>query len=147
MRNPTLRPVKDVEWETPQAVFDKLDAEFGFTLDAAASEENHKCARYYTKAENGLRQSWQGERVFLNPPYGRELAAWVEKAFDEVYRRWCPLVVMLLPARVDTQWFHRYLYHRAEVRFVEGRLKFGNTNTNAPFASMIAILRNPRIGG
>jgi site-specific DNA-methyltransferase (adenine-specific) len=71
------------EWETPQAVFDALDAEFGFELDPCATPENAKCARYYTREQDGLAQDWAPARVFMNPPYGREIGQWVHKAFTE----------------------------------------------------------------
>lgn len=134
---------KTIEWETPQDLFDDLNDEFQFTLDAAASESNTKCERYFTKEDNGLAQSWQSERVFCNPPYGRELGRWVAKAFAEVYQRYCPLAVLLLPARTDVEWFHRYVYHKAEIRFIEGRLRYGGSKYNAPFPSMIVIFDNP----
>lgn len=134
---------KTVEWATPQDLYDRLNAEFNFTLDACASAENAKCERYYTKAENGLVQSWQAERVFCNPPYGRDLGRWVAKAFAEVYQRYCPLAVLLLPARTDVEWFHRYVYNKAEIRFIEGRLKYGGSVHNAPFPSMVVIYENP----
>lgn len=134
---------KTVEWETPQDLYDRLNAEFNFTLDACASAENAKCERYYTKADNGLVQSWQAERVFCNPPYGRDLGRWVAKAFAEVYQRYCPLAVLLLPARTDVEWFHRYVNHKTEIRFIEGRLKYGGSVHNAPFPSMVVIYENP----
>lgn len=132
-----------VEWETPQELFDQLNTEFEFTLDAAASSDNHKCARYYTKHDNGLQATWQDERVFCNPPYGRDLGRWIAKAFTEVYQRYCPLAVLLLPARTDVEWFHRYVYHKAEIRFIEGRLHYGGSKHSAPFPSMIVIFENP----
>lgn len=79
-----------------------------------------------------------GHNVFVNPPYGREIGNWVEKAFrtNEEHGN---LVVMLLPARTDTKWFHEYIYHKAEIRFIRGRLKFGNSKNAAPFPSMVVI--------
>lgn len=132
---------KTDDWATPQDFFDKLDAEFLFTLDACADAKNHKCQRYYTKEENGLLQGWNGERVFCNPPYGREIGKWIEKAFKEVYTDRCQLCVMLLPARTDTKWFHRWIYHKAEIRFVPGRIKFGGSKNSAPFPSMVVVFR------
>lgn len=72
------------EWATPQAFFDELNKEFAFTLDPCATPENAKCARFFTKEIDGLAQSWRGETVFCNPPYGRDLAKWVAKAHAEV---------------------------------------------------------------
>ena len=127
------------EWETPQDLFDTLDAEFKFTLDACAGETNHKCERFITKEEDGLRSSWAGERVFCNPPYS-EIDRWVKKAFSES-KNDNTIIVMLIPSRTDTKYFHNYIYHRAEIRFIKGRIKFGNSKWNAPFPSMIVIYR------
>ena len=132
-----------MDWSTPQDFFEMLDKEFGFTLDPCSSDENHKCDKYYTKEQDGLKQDWCGETAFVNPPYGRETALWVQKCFKEVYAGGARCAVMLLPARTDTRWFHRYIYHRAEVRFVKGRLKFGGQNNSAPFPSMVVVFRNP----
>lgn len=129
------------EWATPQNFFDKLNEEFHFTLDPCADDSNHKCEKYFTKEQDGLKQGWSGERVFCNPPYGREIGKWVEKCFDEVYRGKCRVAVMLIPARTDTKWFHKYIYHKSEVRFVSGRLKFGDGKQSAPFPSMVVVFR------
>ena len=129
------------KWATPQDLFDKLNAEFHFTLDPCADEFNYKCDKYYTKAQDGLAQAWSGERVFCNPPYGREIAKWVRKCFDEVYSGGCDLVVALLPARTDTKWFHNYVYNKTEIRFLDKRIKFGGQKQPAPFPSMVAIFR------
>ena len=131
-----------MDYATPEHLFDQLDREFHFTLDPAASKDNHTCDKFFTEKENGLEQSWGGERVFCNPPYGKTLGKWVRKAFDECYRGSCPLVVLLIPARTDTMWFHNYIYHKAEVRFIKGRLRFNGCTINAPFPSMIVIYRN-----
>lgn len=131
---------KKTDWETPQDFYEKLDKEFGFTLDPAATEENHKCQKYFTQAENGLIKSWKGETVFCNPPYGRIVRAWVEKGYLES-RDKDTTVVMLLPARTDTMWFHDYIYGKSEIRFLRGRLKFGDSKTGAPFPSMVVIYR------
>ena len=131
---------KKVEWETPQDFFDKLNEEFSFTLDAAALPENAKCKDYYTPENSGLDKEWNGS-VWCNPPYGRkETGEWV-KAYDE-HLRGCGTIVMLLPARTDTRWFHEYIYGKAEIRFVKGRLKFGGSKDAAPFPSMVVIYRN-----
>lgn len=134
---------KTVEWETPQELFDKLDAEFSFTLDPAATDENAKCEKHYTIETDGLEQNWAGERVFLNPPYGRELNKWVKKCYDEIYSLGPPqIIVALLPARTDTKWFHNWVYHYTEIRFLKGRVKYENGSdipNSAPFPSMIVI--------
>lgn len=143
MNNDLMFSSKSVIWETPQDFFDKLDIEFHFTLDAAALKENAKCKNYYTPEENGLKKEWNGI-VWCNPPYGRkETGMWVKKAYEE-YMRGCKTIVMLLPARTDTKWFHEYIYGKAEIRFVKGRLKFGGAKDAAPFPSMVVIWRKER---
>lgn len=133
------------DWSTPQDFFDKLNEEFHFTLDPCADHLNHKCEKYYTEEQDGLKQDWSGEVVFCNPPYGREVAKWVRKCFNEVYRGKCKCAVMALPARTDVRWFHEYIYNKSEIRFVKGRLKFGGQTQPAPFPSMVVIFRG--IGG
>lgn len=126
-------------WATPQNLFDEPDQEFNFTLDPCALPDNAKCAKYYTPAEDGLAQSWGGEQVFCNPPYGRKIYDWVRKAYNES-KKPGTTVVMLIPARTDTRYFHDFIYHQAkEIRFIKGRLKFGNAKNAAPFPSMIVI--------
>lgn len=131
---------KTDNWATPQDFYDKLDSEFHFTLDPCADKNNHKCKKYYTKEDDGLLQDWGGEIVFCNPPYGRQISKWVEKCFNES-RKDKTIVVMLIPARTDTKYFHQYIYNKAELRFVKGRLKFGDSKANAPFPSMVVIFR------
>lgn len=139
---------KSDDWATPQDLFDKLDAEFDFTLDVCATPENAKCAKYFTRGQNGLARGWYGERVWCNPPYGREISTWVEKCSTACARaKDIPinapeLAVMLLPARTDTRWWHDYVIsHAAEVRFIKGRLKFGGHKNSAPFPSAIVVFR------
>ena len=138
MLNDSMFSSKTDLWSTPQDFFDAIDAEFHFTLDACALPENAKCRNYYTPEDDGLIQPWYGT-VWCNPPYGRTISHWVEKAArsadDGV------TVVMLLPARTDTRWFQNYIYKRAEIRFIAGRLKFGDSKNSAPFPSMLAIFR------
>lgn len=131
---------KTDSWATPINFFRELDEEFHFNLDPCADEFNHKCDRYFTVKENGLSQDWGGSSVFCNPPYGREIGKWVEKAY-RTNQEHGNLVVMLLPARTDTKWFHEFIYQKAEVRFVRGRLKFGDSKNSAPFPSMVVIYK------
>ncbi|MDL2237607.1 phage N-6-adenine-methyltransferase [Christensenellaceae bacterium OttesenSCG-928-K19] len=143
---------KSNEWETPQVLFDKLNMEFRFTLDPAATIQNAKCNRFYTMEDDGLMQDWQGERVFCNPPYGRQLSAWIKKCYDES-RKPGTTVVMLIPARTDIKAFHKYILGNAEIRFLKGRLKFinrllpsyredGDFKTSpAPFPSMVVVMK------
>lgn len=131
------------EWATPQALFDELNAEFHFDIDVCATSDNHKCPIYFTKADNGLSKNWGGYRVWLNPPYS-EIDKWVEKAYRET-RNDNTVVVMLIPSRTDTRYFHNYIYQRTEIRFVKGRLHFNDSKGNAPFPSMIVVFRGANI--
>ena len=147
--NKTLLSSKNMCWCTPQDFFDKLNAEFNFVLDPAATEETAKCPLYYTPETNGLAQSWdKGGAVFCNPPYGREIGKWVKKAFDEA-RGGFP-IVLLIPARTDTAYFHDYIYGKADIRFLRGRIHFedekGNSADSAPFPSMLVIYNAKKEG-
>ncbi|MBO5790736.1 MAG: adenine methyltransferase [Clostridia bacterium] len=128
-----ILPSQTVEWQTPQDLFERLDAKYHFDLDVCATEFNAKCDRYYTRQDDGLAQPWNG-RCWCNPPYGREIAKWVKKAAESG-----TLVVMLLPARTDTKWFHDYVLPHGKIEFIKGRLRFGNAKENAPFASMVVV--------
>jgi len=157
MNNRGYMPVaKSVEWETPQALFDKLNKEFQFTLDPCSTHENTKCKKHYTKEEDGLKKSWSRERVFMNPPYGREISHWAKKARSETYGYFndsdeaCKFVVGLLPARTDVIWYHTFVYDTnkyqtlpgVEIRFLKGRLKFeveGIPQDPATFSSMVVV--------
>lgn len=123
-------------WETPQELFDELNWEFGFQTDVCAIPENAKCEAFYTPEQDGLAQEWTGV-CWCNPPYGRQVWKWVKKAAESE-----ATVVMLLPARTDTIWFHDYILPNAEIRFIKGLLKFGGSKNSAPFPSMICIFRN-----
>ena len=131
---------KEEKWATPQDFFDKLNDEFHFTLDAAASPDNAKCTNYFTEEQDGLAQSWEGHTVWCNPPYCRKTELWVKKAYEEHQRTGCT-VVMLLPSRTDVRWFHDYILGKAEIRFIKGRLKFGGNKNSAPFPSIVVIYR------
>lgn len=128
-------------WSTPQDFFDKLNDEFHFTLDVCATPWNAKCERYYTPDDDGLSQPWNGV-VWCNPPYGRDICKWI-LAGQVASKCRKSTVVMLLPARTDTRWFHDYIYQkdRVEVRFIRGRLKFGKSKNSAPFPSMVVVFR------
>ena len=127
------------DWATPPAFFAGLDKEFGFTLDVAASPHNTKCERYFTRDDDGIHQDWSGEVCWCNPPYGPEIRKWVHKAAQEADRG--VTVVMLIPARVDTSWWHDHIEGKAEVRFVRGRITFVGAEHPAPFPSAIVIFR------
>ena len=141
MINEAMFTSKTNEWATPQAFFDELNKEFNFTLDPCATPQNAKCARYFTKEIDGLSQRWRGEIVFCNPPYGRDLSKWVAKAYTETLSGGATLVVMLIPARTDTSYFHDYIYKKHEVRFIRGRLHFNESKCAAPFPSMVVVMR------
>ena len=138
MINRGLFSSKTNEWATPLALFQELDKEFGFTLDPCATPQNAKCKKFYTLEDDGLKQNWEGHRVFCNPPYGREIGRWVEKCYREAQRG--ALVVALIPARTDTRYFHEFVWKKAkEIRFLRGRLHFNESKQAAPFPSMIVI--------
>lgn len=134
----SLRTLDRKDWETPPEFFQELNDIYQFTLDPCATKETAKCSKYYTEKDNGLAKDWSGERVYCNPPYGKEIPLWVKKASEEAAKP-NTLVVMLLPSRTDTAWFHDYIYNKATVYFVRGRLKFVGAEHPAPFPSMIVI--------
>ena len=138
MNNELMFSSKTDLWSTPNDFFDKLNDEFHFTLDPCSTHENAKCYKHFTEEENGLLQDWGNEVVFCNPPYGRQIKDWVKKSYEESQKD-NTTVVMLIPARTDTIYFHEYIYHKAEIRFIKGRLKFGNAKNSAPFPSMVVI--------
>lgn len=126
------------EWRTPIDLFNLLNDEFHFDLDLCADDYNHLCTYYYTKTNSCFNYFPGNRSIFCNPPYGRSIGKFI---------RHCYLlsqfnnVVMLLPARTDTSWFHDYIYGKCEIRFIRGRLKFSNSKNSAPFPSMICIYR------
>jgi site-specific DNA-methyltransferase (adenine-specific) len=99
---------KSDEWATPQSLFDSLNIEFNFNFDPFASRQNHKTKNYYTIKQDGLSVGWNGLRCFVNPPYSK-IREWVEKCYYEI-RRGTDVIVLLVPARTDTKWFHSYIY-------------------------------------
>lgn len=128
------------EWSTPEALFVQLRRLFNFTLDPCANSENAKATQFFDKSIDGLTQSWKTEgAVFMNPPYGRTIGKWVKKAYEESLSG--TPVVCLLPARTDTEWWSEYCT-RGVVRFIRGRLKFGDNRKDAPFPSAIVIFAN-----
>jgi phage N-6-adenine-methyltransferase len=131
---------KSDEWETPQDLFDNLNSELNFTLDVSANAQNTKCEVYIDKELDGLKINWTSV-CWMNPPYGKQIGKWVEKAYNQVKSEMAKIVVCLLPARTDTRWFHNYILNKAEIRFIKGRLKFGGSKNSAPFPSMIVIFK------
>ncbi|BCK01625.1 DNA N-6-adenine-methyltransferase [Anaerocolumna chitinilytica] len=155
---------KTDDWATPQWFFDELNKEFHFTLDPCADDQNHKCDKYYTVDQDGLKQNWSGETVFCNPPYSKPekpckpnckkkkcqqrghhitehkpgQVDWIRKCYIESLKQ-NTKVVMLIPVRTDTEAFHKYIKDNSEIRFVKGRLKFGGCDDAAPFPNMVVI--------
>lgn len=142
MKTETLFSSANCEWETPPDLFEKLNRKYHFTLDAASTDANALCKEHYTREQNGLLQSWKtGGAVWCNPPYGKDIVKWVRKAWEESQTG--QLIVLLIPARTDTKWFHDYVYHKAAIYFLRGRLKYGlngkQARNNAAFPSMIIV--------
>ena len=132
---------KSNEWNTPDDLYNKLNNEFNFTLDPCTNGENNKCEKFYTEKENGLIKDWSKDIVFMNPPYGRQISQWIEKAYNESLKG--SKVVCLIPSRTDTKYWHNFIFNKAsEVRFIKGRLKFGNSKNSAPFPSAIIVYDN-----
>ena len=132
---------KSMEWATPRPFFMRLNEQFNFTLDPCAQSHNALCSRYYTAEEDGLKQNWAGNQVFVNPPYGRGIKEWVKKCYEEGTKK-DTTVVMLIPARTDTKYWHDYVMRADEIRFVKGRIKFGGGNNSAPFPSAVVVFRH-----
>ena len=137
MLNTGLYTSDSSEWSTPQKLFDSLNEKYHFTLDPCSTDENAKCEKHYTKEQDGLKQDWTGETVFCNPPYGRESWKWCKKCCEHALNG--GTAVLLIPSRTDTGWFHDWIWHKAEVIFIRGRIRFGGSKWNAPFPSLIAI--------
>jgi site-specific DNA-methyltransferase (adenine-specific) len=146
----TMFSSQSAEWETPQDFFDRLNQTHNFTLDPCSTLANTKCPTHYVKAQDGLSQDWGGHKVFVNPPYGREMKRWVKKSFEESQKP-NTTVVMLIPARTDTQYWHDYCMKADIIYFVKGRLHFknkaaadytGKTKTSpAPFPSAVIVFK------
>ena len=132
-------------WETPYKLFSKLNDEFNFTLDPCCMPETAKCPKHYTPLEDGLKQSWANETVFVNPPYSRgNIDKWVEKCYRESIAYGpdnYPVIVALLPVSTSAKWFHKWVWKKADLRFIQGRIRFVGAPYTAPFSSMLAIYR------
>lgn len=143
LMNNVLFSKKTDEWETPKDLFDKLNNIFSFTLDPCATVNNAKCKKFYTKDQNGLLKSWKNETVFCNPPYS-QIKLWVKKCYEE-FKLNKVTVILLLPARTDTKYFHEFISGNALLFFIKGRLHFNNSINSAPFPSIIAVFTNKKI--
>lgn len=124
-------------WATPMDFFLSAHAEFGFTTDVCATEANAKCDHFYSPEDDGLAQDWRGV-CWMNPPYGRVIGDWMRKAYESSLEG--ATVVCLVPARTDTRWWHDYA-QKGEIRFIKGRLKFGDAKANAPFPLALVIFK------
>jgi site-specific DNA-methyltransferase (adenine-specific) len=132
---------KTDEWPTPPELFAQLDAQYGpFTLDPCAGADNAKCPAYFTREQDGLAQRWAG-RVFMNPPYGRPIRAWMRKALESVQSGDAELVVCLVPVRTGSAWWQSYAT-RGEITYLPGRLKFVGSKNSAPFDSAVVVFHN-----
>ena len=129
------------DWDTPQTFFDKLDKQFEFTLDPCATAASAKCDKYFTEEDDGLAQDWRGHTVFVNPPYGRGIGEWLKKGYEES-KKHNTVVVMLIPSRTDTKWWHDYAMKAKEIHLVRGRLKFGGSDNAAPFPSAVVVFHS-----
>ena len=109
-------------WETPDYFFNLLDEKFHFTLDPCATKENTKCKKFFTNEQDGLRQNWKGERVFVNPPFSK-IDSWVNKCYKEGIKE-NTIVVMIIPSRTDTRYWHNYIMKANEIWFCKGRVNF-----------------------
>lgn len=139
------------EWETPQGTFDELNLEFGFDIDVAAALANLKCWEYFDAEADALTRDWNIRKdgrthCWCNPPYSK-CAEFVAKAAAEARKG--VTTVMLIPSRTDTKYWHEFIWDRekhqprpgVEVRFIKGRLKFGNSQNSAPFPSVVIVFR------
>ena len=133
-----IKTSKKDDWETPKDLFKNLDSLFNFTLDPCASKENALCNKFYTKEDDGLTKDWSNEVVFMNPPYNHMVKKWIEKAYRESLKG--AVIVCLIPSRTETKYWHKYIFPFAEtIKFIEGRLRFSNSNKDAPFPSAIIV--------
>lgn len=126
-------------YPTPATLFGRLDREFAFDLDVCATENNAKCARFYSPEDDGLSKAWAPNVCWMNPPYGKEIRTWMEKAWTESQQG--ATVVCLIPSRTDTSWWHEFAMN-GEIRFLRGRISFsGDRRKRAPFPSAVVIFR------
>jgi phage N-6-adenine-methyltransferase len=132
--NPGMYSSEIATWETPPDLFAYYHHSNLFTLDVCALPHNAKCVKFFTPEQDGLSQSWAGENCWMNPPYGRAIGAWVEKAAKESLN--C-IVIALLPARTDTKWWHEWVAPYAiNIDFLKGRVSFSGAGA-APFPSVV----------
>lgn len=140
MLNKALFSSNSDMWSTPQKLFNELNEEFNFSIDLAATRGNNKCEKFITDVEDSLSVDWHvlNGWLWLNPPYSN-IKDWVKKCAEENLRG--AKIVLLIPARTDTLYFHNYIYNKHEIRFIKGRLKFSDSKNSAPFPSMVVVFR------
>ena len=141
VKNDYLHSSNNMNWETPDWLFDALDKEFEFTVDVCADEKNKKCKRFYSEDNSCLDKNWEDERCFMNPPYGRNLPKFMEKAYNESKKG--ATVVCVVPVRPESKWWQNYAM-KAEIRYFRQRLKFtltGKRSDVAPFATAIIVFK------
>jgi phage N-6-adenine-methyltransferase len=134
------RPITQKDkWGTDPKIYKPLNAEFGFTLDPCCEADTALCEKYYTQKENGLIQDWQGETVYCNPPYSKgNIDLWMEKCYNESLKP-NTTVVALVPVSTSARWWHAWVMNKAEMRFIEGRVRFVAAPFTAPFSSVILV--------
>jgi len=132
------------QWATPQDIFDKLHAEFSFTLDVCAQPHNNKCPVYFTPEQDGLKQEWRGI-CWMNPPYGREIRHWMQKAYLSAQDG--ATIVALVPGRTNPPWWHDYVMHSSEVRFIRSKVAFVGDKDGVPFTGAVIVVFRPRVNG
>lgn len=135
----TMFSSKTEMWATPLDFFNQVNQEFKFNTDVCAIKDNAKCEHFYSPEDNGLAQPWMGV-CWMNPPYGADIKYWLDYAYKESLKG--SIIVCLIPARTDTRYFHEICINASEIRFIKGRLKFGEGSNSAPFPSMLVIF-NP----
>jgi site-specific DNA-methyltransferase (adenine-specific) len=140
MLNESLFSSDKQNWETPKHVFDYFNNIYHFTLDAAADDENHKCEKYYTERQDGLKQDWKDEVVWVNPPYS-DCKSWIRKAYEECCSCDNTLVALLIPARTDTKAWFDYCQFAHTIYFLKGRVKFVGGKSSAPFPSAVVVFK------
>lgn len=140
MLNEYLYKSDNSKWETPDDLFNALNDHYHFTIDLCADKNNHKLDNYYGEEQDALSKNWEGI-CWMNPPYGKDISKWVEKAYNSKGA----IVVCLLPVRSDTKWWHKYCMN-GEIKFINKRLKFKNSNNMATFPSALVIFGNCNAG-
>jgi len=131
------------DWNTPKTLFDKINDEFNFEWDLAADKDNALCPKFYDKENDGLKQNWNGV-CWLNPPFGdksSKMVDWIKKAYTDSQINPNLTVVMLIPARTNTKWFHLYCMKAAELKFICGRPKFGDNKHGLPQPLILVVFK------